>query len=596
MTNLGLDEFAVELGIYFVFLCICMYIMLHQVRGDIGQLKRFFLYRKLEIFPDAARNTNRVANMLLFSSIYYCAAPFLLLIGWFALIIHDRVKEEASLIPAFAILILGAAFIVFGFNLMLMLWNKYQVSLVNSILTLAAFLLLTTYQCLVVFGYSGDEKFLPYSAIFLNFNAMCMAALVFLDKFEDSKDAFALLQAYFKQGPELDNRREVNMQEEVDGQIAGADYQLSFQDLVDIITIYQVNVTEFNSILGSGLVRNFMKSRRGIKLTIKIVLLVLALCLLLAYALLLFFLDNWNKMGIVISICVILMDLFNILIYLSKMIENVATIVFLLVINRILMVVLGEKFWIYGFMFLYVLYAVALLYLVARQNFPLMNEVVVRRQTFAKLAPKIKSNSLSDRDKLDLISSGIQPFYLIVLLTFLYLIFVIIIQFAEFKGKENLEKLYVMEGTTYQKALEPIFACLFSILLVASWYFVMSLIRLCIRKAQKCEQYGASDSKSFLKNKYVDLMSIYMFITWCAIITWACIAYWITDSKFFPVWGTAGAGCCLCFLRAFVYFVINDFEYFQDIKKLNNFIDNHNRIVQENDKKKEEIQSQLASG
>lgn len=85
-------------------------------------------------------------------------------------------------------------------------------------------------------------------------------------------------------------------------------------------------------------------------------------------------------------------------------------------------------------------------------------------------------------------------------------------------------------------------------------------------------------------------MSIYMIITWIAIIIWAFIAFWITDSKFFPVWGTAGSGCILSFARAYVFFSMNDFDYLQDIKKLNAFIDNHNRIVSENEKKKEEIQ------
>lgn len=163
-----------------------------------------------------------------------------------------------------------------------------------------------------------------------------------------------------------------------------------------------MDVNEFNSILGSGLVRNFMKAPRKLKLGIKIGLLVFAILLLLTYALLLFFLDNWNKMGFVISISVVLMDVFNLIIYLSKMVENAASITFLLIINRILMVILGEKYWIYGFMFLYCLYAVALLYIVAKQNFPTMNEVVVRRQSLSKLIPKLKKKKMSINE-LDLV-------------------------------------------------------------------------------------------------------------------------------------------------------------------------------------------------
>ena len=68
-TNFDLDEFAIEVGAFFVFLTLCMFSLLNEVNGDISQLKRYFLYRKLEIFPNATRNTNRVANMLFFSGI-----------------------------------------------------------------------------------------------------------------------------------------------------------------------------------------------------------------------------------------------------------------------------------------------------------------------------------------------------------------------------------------------------------------------------------------------------------------------------------------------------------------------------------------------
>jgi hypothetical protein len=43
------------------------------------------------------------------------------------------------------------------------------------------------------------------------------------------------------------------------------------------------------------------------------------------------------------------------------------------------MVILGQKYWVYGFMGLYMLYAVAMLYLVSKDTFPLKNQVVIRK-------------------------------------------------------------------------------------------------------------------------------------------------------------------------------------------------------------------------
>lgn len=166
------------------------------------------------------------------------------------------------------------------------------------------------------------------------------------------------------------------------------------------------------------------------------------------------------------------------------------------------------------------------------------------------------------------------------------MIFILIIQYTDFEGKE-ITPFIVMPGTPQEKKLEPITACLFSILLSFTFYFVMGLGRLSIRTATRCEQLGAEETQSLLKNKFIDLLSIYMILVYIGFFIWAFIAYWITDSKFFPIWGTTGSGCILCFLRAYIYFCMNDFEYFQDVEKLNAFIDRHNKKIDENEKKKQ---------
>lgn len=41
---------------------------------------------------------------------------------------------------------------------------------------------------------------------------------------------------------------------------------------------------------------------------------------------------------------------------------------------------------------------------------------------------------------------------------------------------------------------------------------------------------------------------------------------------------------------------MNDFEYFQDVEKLNKYIDKHNQKVDENQVKRKQIQKELADG
>ena len=124
---------------------------------------------------------------------------------------------------------------------------------------------------------------------------------------------------------------------------------------------------------------NLKKSKPKMLIVIKFSCLGFALLILISYALTLFFLDDWSEMGIVISISVVCMDIFNYLLYSSKMVKNTASLIILLIINRVAMVILGQKYWVYGFMGLYMLYAVAMLYLVSKDTFPLKNQVVIRK-------------------------------------------------------------------------------------------------------------------------------------------------------------------------------------------------------------------------
>ena len=73
------------------------------------------------------------------------------------------------------------------------------------------------------------------------------------------------------------------------------------------------------------------------------------------------------------------MDLFNLLLYQTKLIETPGSIIFLLIINRVLMVSLGNQYWIFGYIILYFLYAIAFLIMILRKHFPFEGDVVLKR-------------------------------------------------------------------------------------------------------------------------------------------------------------------------------------------------------------------------
>lgn len=180
---------------------------------------------------------------------------------------------------------------------------------------------------------------------------------------------------------------------------------------------------------------------------------------------------------------------------------------------------------------------------------------------------------------------------MLLFLTILYIIFIIIIEAISPKNLSEFILNYSNPDKSTHKKLRPIVAALFSILLIFTFYFVLACIRIMIRKATRCQQYGQEDVQSLLKNfKYVDLMTLYMVFCWLAFVIWAVIGNWILKSTPFLLWGIIGSLVILSFGRAYVFFALNDWDYFQDVEKLNKFIDRHNKEVVENEKKKLVIQ------
>lgn len=124
---------------------------------------------------------------------------------------------------------------------------------------------------------------------------------------------------------------------------------------------------------------------KNIQIAIVGVFCTLAYLFLIGYAVLLYFLDFKSKAGIVVASSVVLMDAFNFLLYMSSMVKTPSQIIFLLILNRVLMVILGQDKFIYGFMILYLLYALAFVFQMARNRFPLEGDIVLKSAKIDRL-------------------------------------------------------------------------------------------------------------------------------------------------------------------------------------------------------------------
>ena len=210
-----LNECAIELGVYFFMLTICFFIMTDQVRGKPKNIGNWISFRFIQIKileqGDEINNGN-IQSFLYAASLLYMVMPFACLIGWFALMLYDKIQEEKSLWAPFCILAVGSGTLLFGYNALRIKLTNYRVKMINMVCLLITLLLVTGYQCMVVFGYESVQKFFPYSALFLNMNVTLISILVYFSKYQGVQDVGYIIKMFFPlKGIEPDRERNVNM-------------------------------------------------------------------------------------------------------------------------------------------------------------------------------------------------------------------------------------------------------------------------------------------------------------------------------------------------------------------------------------------------
>ena len=121
-----------------------------------------------------------------------------------------------------------------------------------------------------------------------------------------------------------------------------------------------------------------------------------------------------------------------------------------------------------------------------------------------------------------------------------------------------------------------------SIFFILSFYFFVALFRIYARKATGAEQFGEAKKKSILRRfDFIGPMGFFIIFAFTICWIWGLILYAITGYAYTIVLGIFGSIAILAFTRGYVYFIINEYDYFEDVQKLNKRIDRHNKRIDE---------------
>lgn len=89
--------------------------------------------------------------------------------------LYDQAREKEVTFPSWLILILGICYLGTLYNVFKMIWSNYRFKNINIILGVVFLIGTLIYQCISIFGYEVNDKFLPYSVFFLNTNLIVLA-------------------------------------------------------------------------------------------------------------------------------------------------------------------------------------------------------------------------------------------------------------------------------------------------------------------------------------------------------------------------------------------------------------------------------------
>jgi hypothetical protein len=132
------------------------------------------------------------------------------------------------------------------------------------------------------------------------------------------------------------------------------------------VTISSVNA-ESESLFSGGLLSKFGKSSTCFRTYIYVTLLGASMLMLVIYSFVYWWTKNNSYLGIVISISITCMDAFNFCIYFASLINTPGDII-----------AFGEGYWVYGFMILYLVYALFFVFLIARISFPFEYDILIK--------------------------------------------------------------------------------------------------------------------------------------------------------------------------------------------------------------------------
>jgi hypothetical protein len=252
-------------------------------------------------------------------------------------------------------------------------------------------------------------------------------------------------------------------------------------------------------------------------------------------------------------VAILFTDVILYLIYNSKIVQTATPLALTLFLNRLLLFVFGGDWWIYGYMVLYLFYAVILCFVIAEKRFP-----------FESAFSNLNLDNLQDNKRsVDVIKI---PEFLLGIITFIYAAIFTVLYVIEPDGIPL--KYLEMDNWSYPYYINGVF-CL---LITSGFFCCLAIYRLFTRKRKRI----VPKILYYIKNYKFDIYWIFLSASVVVNVVIGLIAYWITDIVSYFIVIALITVFVLLYLNAFLHYILNDYDILQNIDAHNLKIQKHN--------------------
>ena len=567
--HLETDQYSPVLGAFFGVSLLMTIVFLDRVQGQASRIQDFLADREWHILKSDAAIAH-INFMLKISCWVFFTLPLITLIIWGSGVIARLEDDDQKATGGIAILIVGFGLIFLLYGVFNIKWNRYRLSLRSSISIILSLILFTAYKVVAIFN-DDDESFFGISVIFLTANCLIMIVIAFLNNPKGGLNIHEVVDQ-LPEGEALDVNRDVNFDDEITQAYTLDEYIPTQSEIYEIFTISAVSKEKgLRGAFEGGLGKSFLSMSPVKKWTVTLSLYAVALIILGLYAMLDYTVRDESGIGIITIIAVIVTDVILYLYIHAKIAQNPAEISLHLIVFRVCMFILGGDHWIYGYCIMYLYVGIFLSHHITRKRFPFLEQVI--------------EDSIEADDRRSSYNLASSPEFLLLLSTVMFALIMGVMQAIQPDDVPLND--YTVENENYPFWAFGLFSALFVLLVL----FSLIVFRIYIRRRTGVE----SRVYTYIHFKEYDMLYFFLTIDYLVVCLIAILLWWATtDERYVIVGILAPLALCFC-INSYLKFTRNDYRYFQNISKINRYINKHNKHIDSITKRVKNYKRQIAS-